>query len=223
MLPESLYERIHRSGLIAVLTVERVAQALPLARALLAGGVDVMELTLRTPAAYDALAAIKAGAPEMLAGVGTVLRTEQVETVRRLGADFAVSPGTNPVVVSRAAEIGLPFVPGICTPSDVERAVELGCRVLKFFPAEPCGGMNYLRCLAAPYLSLGLRYLPLGGVNAANLEQYLSSSLVAAVGGTWLAPPEILAKGDWDTITRNARQAVDQVRAARKKISSDNA
>jgi 2-dehydro-3-deoxyphosphogluconate aldolase/(4S)-4-hydroxy-2-oxoglutarate aldolase len=212
---EQVYERIGRCGLVATLTVDNAQRAVALARALLAGGMDVMELTLRTDAAFDALAAVKREVPEMLAGVGTVLQVEQIERIADIGADFAVSPGTNPRVIEHAARLGIPFAPGVCTPSDIERAVELGCRVLKFFPAEPCGGISYLKSLAAPYAHLGLRYVPLGGLNAENLGSYLSSELVLAAGGSWIAPRDAISAGDWEGIAASVREAVRLIEESR--------
>ena len=138
-LGAELVRRIERCGVIAVLVVDEIRHAVPLARALTEGGVDVMELTLRTPVAVDALRAIKAEVPEMLAGIGTVLSVEQVHAAAEAGAGFAVAPGTNPRVVREAQNVGLPFAPGIATPTDLESALELGCREVKYFPAEPSG------------------------------------------------------------------------------------
>jgi len=215
-MSKSINERIEQCGLVAVLIVDDAAQAVPLARALLAGGVNAMELTLRTDAALDALKSVKRDVPDMLAGVGTVLTCDQLDSIKTLGADFAVAPGMNPAVVSHANDIGIPFAPGVCTPSDIERAVELGCRLLKFFPAEPSGGLNYLKNIAAPYAHLGLKYIPLGGLNMKNLGEYMSSSLVAAVGGTWIAPRDAIQAGDWNAIAQNAKQAVERIREIRK-------
>lgn len=211
----TITERISSVGLVAVLIVDDASQAVPLAKALLAGGIGVMELTLRTPAALEALAAVKKNVPDMLAGVGTVLTCDQLDAIQKIGADFAVAPGMNPRVVSHANTLGIPFAPGVCTPSDIEQAVELGCTLLKFFPAEHSGGMNYLKTVAAPYAHLGLKYIPLGGVNTKNLHEYVSSSLVAAVGGTWIAPREIIAAGDWNTVTRNATEASRLIQSIR--------
>jgi 2-dehydro-3-deoxyphosphogluconate aldolase/(4S)-4-hydroxy-2-oxoglutarate aldolase len=142
-----MLDRVQRCGVIAVLIVDQAQDAIPLAQALLAGGIDAMELTLRTPAALDALRRIKAEVPKMLVGAGTVLTPEQVSEVAAAGADFAVSPGMNPRVVLAARELGLPFAPGIATPSDIEQAIECGCKLLKFFPAEPLGGLSYLKAI----------------------------------------------------------------------------
>ena len=215
LFPEPLFSRLHRTGVVAVLVVDDPEHAVPLARALLAGGVDCMELTLRTHAAMEALRRVRAGVPEMLAGVGTILTPQQVNDVASAGGAFGVAPGTNPRVIAEAARLGLPFAPGVCTPSDIELALEAGCRLLKFFPAEPSGGLPYLRSAAAPYAHLGVRFVPLGGIDLKNAERYLAESIVHALGGSWLAPRELIQRQDWATITANARQAADLVARVR--------
>ena len=210
-----VWERVQAAGVVAVLVIDRAEDAIPLAEALLAGGVDAMELTLRTPSALDALAAIRARVPAMMAGVGTILTPAQVRQVVEAGGSFGVAPGTNPRVLEEAARVGLPFGPGVCTPSDVERALEYDCRVLKFFPAEPSGGLPFLQSMAAPYGHLGLRYVPLGGVTEANAGRYLADPLVAAVGGSWLAPRSAVQQGRWDEIRASAARAIAVRDAAR--------
>ena len=206
-MTEELMNHLHRTGMIAVLMIDDPADAVPVARALQAGGVDCMELTLRTPVAMEALRRIRAEVPEMVAGVGTILTPQQARDVKAADAAFGVSPGINPRVVAEAAQIGLPFAPGICTPSDIEQALEHGCKLLKFFPAEPCGGLNYLKNIAAPYAHLGLRYVPLGGVDPINAETYLRDPLIHAVGGSWLASRHALQRKAWDEVTLHARSA----------------
>ncbi|MHC4680165.1 MAG: bifunctional 4-hydroxy-2-oxoglutarate aldolase/2-dehydro-3-deoxy-phosphogluconate aldolase, partial [Planctomycetota bacterium] len=192
-----------------------VKDAVPLARALLEGGVDIMELTLRTPAAMDALEEIKNNVPEMTVGIGTVLTSDQVRQITKLGAAFGVAPGLNPNVVKAAQKEGLPFSPGIVTPSDIECAIELGCNVLKYFPAEPAGGLAYLKSMANPYTHLGLKYIPLGGLNQDNLKAYLEFPSILAVGGSWTAKRDVIKMNDWKTITDNARQASKVVTSLR--------
>ena len=202
-----MLQRIERSGVIAVLILEDVADAVPLARALLAGGVDAMELTLRTDAAIDALKQIREHVPQMLAGIGTVLNEQQIDDVAAAGAQFAVSPGLNENVVKKARSIGLPFAPGVMTPSEIEAAIRLGCRELKFFPAEPGGGLGMLSSMRAPYAHLGIRFVPLGGVNAANMASWLSNPGVFAIGGSWLTPKQAISDQNWEEITRRAAEA----------------
>ena len=213
----ALAQRVETAGIVAVLVVDRVEDAVPLARALIAGGVNVMELTLRTPAAIAALRAIKVGVPEMVAGVGTILTTDQVKQVVEAGAAFGVAPGLNPRIVTAAREAGLSFAPGILTPSEIESAGELGCTLLKFFPAEPSGGLAYLKALTAPFAHLGLRFLPLGGLNAKNMASYLADPIIAALGGSWLAPRDLITAGDWNAITALAAEAVQIIKSTRQK------
>ncbi len=210
------FAELESAGVLAVLKIDDVADAVPLAKALLSGGIRAMELTLRTEVALDALRAIRKDAPEMLVGVGTVLSPEQVQQVVAEGAAFGVSPGTNPQVVEAALKCGLPFAPGIATPTDIEVAVALGCRLLKFFPAGSCGGLTHLRNMAVPFQHLGVKYIPLGGVNQSNLAEFLSEPLVAAVGGSWLAPPQTIAEKDWNRIEQIAREASGTVAAIRR-------
>ena len=215
--PDETLERIQSCGVIAVLVIDEADHAVSLAKALLDGGVSAMELTLRTDAALDALKSVRDRVPEMLAGVGTILTTDQVQCAFDAGAAFGVAPGLNANVVRSAQKIGLPFAPGIVTPSDIESAVELGCRELKFFPAEPSGGMKYLSSISAPYQHLGLQYVPLGGINATNMTEYLAKQNVPAVGGSWIASRELIAARDWTAITANATHARKQIDLLRKK------
>jgi 2-dehydro-3-deoxyphosphogluconate aldolase/(4S)-4-hydroxy-2-oxoglutarate aldolase len=210
-----VYAQIESAGVLAVVVIGNVADAVPLAEALWEGGVTAMELTLRTDAAVDSLRAIKQAVPRMLVGAGTVLASGQVKQVADAGAVFAVSPGVNRRVVQTALDSGLPFAPGVATPSDIEAALELGCRLLKFFPAEASGGLAYLRNIATPYHHLGVKYLPLGGVKQANLAEYLSEPLVAAVGGSWLAPKQAIADHDWSGIKSLAAAASATVKQVR--------
>lgn len=207
LFDSALAEKISLPGVIAVLVVDEAADAVPLARALLDGGVGVMELTLRTPAALAALGEIRREVPEMVAGIGTILTTDQLQQAQAAGAAFGVSPGCNPRLLSAARQAGFSFGPGVATPSDIEMALEHGCRLLKFFPAEQLGGLPYLRAMAAPYAHLGLRYVPLGGLTADNAGTYLRDPLIAAVGGSWIAPRDLIKAGRWDQITGNAAEA----------------
>jgi 2-dehydro-3-deoxyphosphogluconate aldolase/(4S)-4-hydroxy-2-oxoglutarate aldolase len=210
-----IFASLQQSCIVAVLMIDRVEDAVPVAEALLAGGVDAMELTLRTPAAMGALVEIRRHVPSMLAGIGTILTKDQVQAVVDSGASFGVAPGMNPSIVECALNSGLPFAPGICTPSDIERALEFDRRFLKFFPCEPSGGLKYLDAIAAPYAHLGLKYVPLGGVTQENCATYLKHPFVGALGGSWLAPKKLIEAKDWSAIQENARLAIsarDQVR-----------
>lgn len=204
----TLFETLRETSLIAVLMIEEVRDAIPVAEALLSGGVKAMELTLRTEAAWGALREIKRGVPEMIAGLGTILQPEQVDMAMAAEAAFGVAPGMNRRVVEAAIAAGLPFAPGVCTPSDIETALEYDRTFLKFFPCEPCGGLKYLDAIAAPYAHLGLKYLPLGGVTEQNCTDYFKHPHVGAIGGSWLAPKNLIAAKNWSAITENARRAV---------------
>lgn len=213
-----VFDRLNGAGVVAVLVVDREEDGSPVAEALMSGGVTAMELTLRTPAALGALRGIRRDVPGMLAGIGTVLRTDQVTAVREAGGAFGVSPGINPRVVEAALAAGLPFAPGICTPSDIERALEFDRQVLKFFPAEASGGLKYLQNIAAPYQHLGVRYLPLGGISLANMGTYLRDPLVAGVGGSWIATREAIRDRKWDAIREAARAAISERDAVRGAV-----
>ncbi len=193
--------------LAAVVVIDDASNAVPLAKALEAGGVKAIELTLRTSCAIDAVRAIAEEVPSVRVGAGTVLSPAQVAQVADAGGHFAVAPGTNPDVMRAAADAGLPFGPGVMTPTDIDVAVGHGCRLLKFFPASSSGGLPHLRNIAAPYAHFGLKFIPLGGINAANLKEYLEEPLVGAVGGSWLAPRDAIAAKAWPQIEANAREA----------------
>ena len=201
-------QEILTQRIVPVAVIERVSDAVPIARALLAGGLSTLELTLRTPAALDCIRAIRSEVPEMKVGAGTVINTAQVREVSEAGAFFAVSPGLNPRVVSTAKIRRLPFYPGVMTPSDVEHGLELGCTLLKLFPASVAGGLEMVKALAGPYGHTGLKLIPLGGVTAQNMKDYLAHPLVAAVGGSWLVDKKLVAAQDWAGITKLAQEAV---------------
>lgn len=211
----TLAQRIREAANIAVLILDDAEKAVPLAEALLAGGVTVMELTLRTPAALVALARIARAVPQMTVGAGTVLTPEQARQAQEAGAAFAVAPGLNPRVVEAACALGLSFAPGIMTPSEIERALELDCRLLKYFPAETCGGLSALTTLAAPYQHLKLQFIPLGGLKPDNTRAYLQSPLIAACGGSWFCTRELIAGSNWAAVRANAETATRLAREAR--------
>ncbi|SDX41943.1 2-dehydro-3-deoxyphosphogluconate aldolase / (4S)-4-hydroxy-2-oxoglutarate aldolase [Lutibacter oricola] len=214
MSPE-IISKVNKAGIIGMLIIDEVKHAVPVAKALLKGGINTIELTLRTPAALDAAKAIKKELPEVCLGFGTVLTVEQVKAVKDVGADFAVSPGCNPKIIAEAHKLGLSFSPGIMTPTDIEMAVEQGCRVIKYFPAESSGGMNHLKNMGAPYQYLGIKYIPLGGVNMSNARGYLESDLISAIGGSWIAKRDLILAENWDQITANAKEITDLVKEIR--------
>ncbi len=199
--------RICAARVVAVLTLDAEADALPVADALIAGGIRAIELTLRTPEAVACLRRVAAERKELLVGAGTVLTAEQLRLAREAGAAFAVSPGLNHAVSAEAEIIGLPYFPGVMTPTDIETALALGHRLLKFFPAEQAGGIKMLKALEAPYGQAGVRFLPLGGINVDNARQYLALPVVAAIGGSWIAERALIKAGKFDEIRARAAEA----------------
>ena len=194
-----------RGPVVPVLTVEDPASAVPLARALVAGGLGVLEVTLRTAKALEAARAIMAEVEGAVVGIGTVLTPEAMRAAQRAGARFAVSPGSTPDLLAAAAAEGLPYLPGTATASEVMALVERGYSTLKFFPAESAGGVAALRALAAPFG--WVRFCPTGGIDAGKASHYLALANVLAVGGSWVAPADRVAAGDWARITVLAREA----------------
>ena len=211
MSPEAILNRIAAFGVIPVIAIENVEAAIALADALLAGGLPVIEITFRTATAAEVIRKIAQERPQLLVGAGTVLTSANLRAAKASGGAFAVAPGLNPQIVRQARELGLPFMPGVATPSDIEQGLALGCKLLKFFPAEALGGVPMIEALSAPYQHAGVRFIPAGGVNTGNLESYLKLNTVAAVGGTWIAKKEDLAAGKWDDIHRRCKAALEIV------------
>lgn len=196
---------LRRARVVPVLTITELTQAVPLARALCAGGLAVIEVTLRTAVALEAARIIMAEVPEAVVGLGTLLSPRDVEAATKMGARFIVSPGTTPALMAAAVASGLPFLPGIATVSEAMEARAAGFSLLKLFPAEAAGGVALLKSLAGP---LGdLAFCPTGGIDLRNLRDYLALSNVVAIGGSWLTPPADLAAGAWGRITERAREA----------------
>lgn len=196
---------IEASRLVPVIVIEDAGAAPRLAEALVAGGLRVAEVTFRTAGAQAALAAIAAD-QRLLVGAGTVVRPEQVDQAVAAGARYIVSPGFSPAVVRRCQELGVPALPGVATATEIQTAVAAGVEVLKFFPAEPLGGVGMLKALAAPFP--GVRFVPTGGIRAAQLADYLALPSVLAVGGSWMVAARLIEAGDWDEITRLTAEAV---------------
>jgi 2-dehydro-3-deoxyphosphogluconate aldolase/(4S)-4-hydroxy-2-oxoglutarate aldolase len=215
MINLELAQTMERVGVVAVLTIADPADAVPVAQALHAGGVSAIELTFRTQSAAESIRRIRDGVPEAIVGAGTLLTAAQAVAAKNAGAMFGVSPGCSPATIRAAAEHGLPFAPGVMTPTDIETAVAHDCRVLKFFPAETSGGLAHLTTMAAPFAHLGLRFIPLGGINAGGLQRYLESPLILCVGGSWVASPELIQRKHWERIRENAAEAMRVVRTVR--------
>ena len=194
-----------RAPVIPVITIERLADAVPLARALVAGGLPLLEVTLRTEAGRDAAAAIIAEVPDAIVGVGTVLTTMDLARCREIGARFAVSPGATTELLNAAEQSDVPFLPGIATASELMAAVGRGFTTVKFFPAVPAGGIAALKALAGPFPLV--RFCPTGGINEANAAEWLALSNVIVVGGSWLTPESDVRAGAWEKISERARRA----------------
>ena len=205
----SLTDRLHQLRLLPVIALNRAEQAEPLGQTLLAAGLPAAEITFRTPVAAEAIRRLRAAFPELLIAAGTILTPAQVDTALAAGADFIVSPGLNPTTVRYCQQQGIPIIPGINNPSQVEQALELGLSTLKFFPAEASGGIAMLKALSAVY---PVQFLPTGGISPANVEKYLALPSVIACGGTWMVPNDLIDQGDWSTLTTLIGEATALVR-----------
>ena len=208
-----IIESLEQTGVIPVIVLENAKDAVPTARALLAGGADVMEITFRTTAAADSIKAVSESCPDMLVGAGTVITLEQCKKAVDCGAKFIVSPGFDPEVVSWCVERNVPITPGCVTPTEIMAAMKLGLNVVKFFPAGVCGGLKAMKSLSAPFG--GIKFIPTGGVDAKNLKEYLEAPFVHAVGGSWLCPKKEIAAGNFDAVTALCREASEIVKEVR--------
>lgn len=206
---DRLVELLRLSPIIPVITIERVEDAVPLARALVAGGLRLLEITLRTPSALTAAEAIVANVPEAIVGIGTVLTKRDLELASEIGAQFALSPGATQTLLEAAAAHDLPFIPGIATSSELMAALAHGFDIVKFFPAVPAGGIATLAALSGPFPQV--RFCPTGGIGEANLREWLAQPNVIAVGGSWLTPAAEVNTGAWNAITERARRALSQL------------
>lgn len=201
-----ILKKIGLFGIVPVIKIDDVKNALPLAKALCEGGLPVAEITFRTACAAEAIKEISSKLPNMLVGAGTVLTPEQVDEAVSAGAKFIVSPGLNPKVVRHCLEIGVPVTPGCSNPSDIEQALELGLDVVKFFPAEAAGGLPMIKAMSAPYGNL--KFMPTGGLNESNILDYLRFSKVLACGGSYMVPGDLIKTGDFDKIKQMTHAAV---------------
>lgn len=198
-------ERVGNAGVVPVVVIENVADAIPAAKALLAGGIDVMEITFRTDAAAESIRAVAEECPDMLVGAGTVLTLEQCRLAVSLGAKFIVSAGLDEETVRWCVENDVPVLPGVATPTEIMAAMRLGLRVMKFFPANVYGGLSAMKALSAPFV--GIKFMPTGGINAQNLKEYLSAPFVHAVGGSWLCSRADITAHNFERITQLCREA----------------
>ncbi|ACQ91859.1 2-dehydro-3-deoxyphosphogluconate aldolase/4-hydroxy-2-oxoglutarate aldolase [Tolumonas auensis DSM 9187] len=202
------------SPVVPVMVIKRVEDAVPMAKALAEGGITVFEITLRTPAALDAIRAIAAALPETQVGAGTVLTPEQYDAAVEAGAKFIISPGYTRTLMEHAKKGPSPLIPGVATPSEIMTALELGYDHLKFFPAEANGGAAALKAIAAPLAQV--KFCPTGGVSPKNVADYVALGCVATVGGTWMLPADAINTGDWATITELTQKAVELVNSLRR-------
>lgn len=208
---EKLTAILEGQPMIPVLKIEQLADAVPLARALVSGGLAAIEITLRTPDAIDAIRLVASEVPDAIVGAGTVLSPRNYDRAVDAGARFIVSPGTTQELLDTARDASVPFLPGAITPSEIMALREEGFSILKFFPAEQSGGAAFLKSLASPLA--GTRFCPTGGISLKNAKDYLGLSNVVCVGGTWVAPDELIAGGEWEKITLLAREAAGLKRA----------
>lgn len=208
---EQLLAIMEAQPVIPVLKITNAADAVPLARALAKGGLPAIEITLRTPAALDAIRAAADAVPEAIVGAGTILDAGQFDAAERAGARFIVSPGLTAQLAQAASRSETPLLPGAATPSEIMAAAEAGYSLLKFFPAEQAGGAAWLKALASPFA--GVRFCPTGGIGPQNAADYLSLGNVVCVGGSWIAPDALVAAGKWDEITALAAEAAALKRA----------
>ncbi len=211
---EKMLQQIGEMGVIPVIKIDRVEDAVPLAKALCEGGMPCAEVTFRTAAAPEAIRAMSEAYPEMLIGAGTVLTKEQADTAVECGAKFIVSPGLNPETVKHCLEKGYPILPGVCTPSEVEMGLSLGLDHLKFFPAEAAGGIKMIKAMAAPYTKV--KFMPTGGINVGNIKDYLTCKAVFACGGSWMVPGDMITNGEFDKIKALVEEAVALLKEIRK-------
>ena len=208
---KNIAKEINKSKVIAVLQIDLLENVMPLCEALLKQGINIIELALRTNVSQKATELILKNFPEILVGLGTVVHEDQVRFAVDTGVNFAVSPGCNTKIIDLALKNKLPFFPGISSPTDIEISIDHGCQILKFFPAENFGGINYLNSINAPYNHLNIKYIPLGGINLSNVKNYLESDIVLGVGGSWIAPRNLINEKKWDIISSNAKKIIDLI------------
>lgn len=209
----SVLEKLNKIGIVPVVVLDDPKDAEPLGRALMEGGLPCAEVTFRTAAAEESIRIMAEKFPDMLVGAGTVLTTEQVDRAVAAGAKFIVSPGLNPRVVKHCQEKGVPVTPGVQTPTEIEAALELGLDVVKFFPAEPAGGLKMIKAVAAPYTMV--RFMPTGGISASNVREYLAYDKIVACGGSWMVKKDLIAAGDFEKVTAMVREAAAVVKEVR--------
>lgn len=206
-------EQVAACGIVPVVVLNRLDDAIPTAKALLAGGINVIEITFRTAAAPDCIAKVAAELPEMIVGAGTIINVEQLRQAVEAGAKFIVSPGSDEDVIREAAKLNVPIVPGVVTPSEIMLGLKLGVKVFKFFPAEAYGGLKTIKNLCGPFPQI--KFVPTGGISQANAEEYLKNPKIQAIGGSWMVTAAMVEAGQFDEITVKSKAATDLVKALR--------
>lgn len=197
-----------QNKLLPAVTIPNANTGLSVAEALLEGGLNIMEVTFRTSATAEAVSVIAKEFPEMNVGAGTILSTDQVSAAKNAGAKFGLAPGLNENIIKEAGDQDFPFIPGVMTPSEIERALELDCKLLKLFPASDLGGVDFIHSLEGPYSHTGVKFLPMGGIDLSNIRQYLQCESVIAAGGSWMTPGAAIAKGKFQKITKLVRDSL---------------
>ena len=211
-----MIETLGSAGIIPVIVIDDIEQAVPLARALVKGGLPVLEVTFRTACAAEAISKIKAEVPGAILIAGTVLKLEQLVAAKAAGAEACVAPGFDPEIVKAANALGVPFCPGVATASELSQALSLGCKMVKFFPAESAGGVKYIKDLLGAFRWTGVKIMPTGGVKLSNVGDYLAVPEIICCGGTWIAPKDAIAANDWakiESLASDAAQLVKKIRS----------
>jgi len=205
--------KIQELGIVPVIVLNDAKDAKPLAQALCEGGLPCAEVTFRTAAAEESIRIMSENFPDMLVGAGTVLTIEQVDRAVAAGAKFVVSPGFNPKIVKYCVDKGVPITPGCCTPSEIEQALDFGLDVVKFFPAEQSGGLEYIKAVAGPYTSV--KFMPTGGINSQNVREYLAYNRILACGGSWMVKADLIKAGEFDKIRELTKEAIQIAKESR--------
>jgi len=208
----NIVETLGKAGVIPVIVIDKEEQAVPLAKALVKGGLPVLEVTFRTKAAAAAIAAIRKEVPEAVVGAGTILTVDQLRAAKKAGAVFGVAPGFDPVIVEEAKNALMPFCPGIATASELSQALTAGCQMVKFFPAEAAGGVKMIKNLLGAFRFTGVKFMPTGGINLSNIGDYFAVPEIVCCGGTWVVPKDALAAGDYAAIEKLAADAAQIVK-----------
>ena len=209
---QEIKDNLYEKSVIAVVTIDDIEKSNYVCESLLAGGVKIIELTLRTKNVFNVMNNISKNFSQIVLGAGTILSRHQVEQSKQSGAVFGLAPGFNPDTVEEADKFNLPFIPGVSTPSDIQSALKYNLNLLKFFPAEFFGGVDYLKSISAPFVQKNLKFIPLGGINIDSAAKYLNSELVTAIGGSWIASNYLIENCEWETIKNRANSICDLIK-----------